>query len=371
MRMIGGLPEIIRVLPSHTHQTYSMDVAKLAEGDVAGSAEGEIAQPSEDKFAEEEIPDLVEGEEPKPGSPTEEKEKPESDGVLQRLEIRVNLDDFLRPGCYYCKRPTSDRCGGCKACLFCSKDCIRKVFFSSGQLKSNRKGWRTHRLSCDPPDVRFGDVDKPLALWITLWKPSTFDELYSEFIKKLNQNRKGQLVEVTSELQLAAAIETMTPTAIILTDETLMGNHFRKLRLKFVQFARSGGVVIFCCFFAPRVEPPDQNRMWKTEWGLKWRKGDFHIQEYTLNAYRWSKLHGRDVKLPERKELKAFYLLRTEKLDAMYVSTREAEMNKAFWAGPDRGRSPVCYAHVGLGGVGYIGDEMFVEVIPVMCGLIL
>jgi hypothetical protein len=140
--------------------------------------------------------------------------------------------------------------------------------------------------------------------------------------------------------------------------------------MKFVQFAKSGGVVVFACFFCSRVDSLDQNKMWKTEWGLRWRKTGFHIMEYRLNAYRWSKLHGRNVKLPEKKELKAFYLMRTGKLEAVYVLPTEAEKDKAFWTGPNRGMSPVCFTHVGLGGVGYIGDELFVEVIPVMCGLV-
>src|SRR5438874_2411114 len=158
-----------------------MDVAKLAQDDVAGSSEGGIAQPTEREFAEDEVPDLVEGKESHAcpsgttgstaGGSTEDQENSGLDEFLQSLDISVKMGDLIRPHCYYCKRATGHRCGGCHMYLFCSKACIQKVFFPSGQYKSDRKGWRTHRLACDPPDVRFGDVDKPLALWITLWKP--------------------------------------------------------------------------------------------------------------------------------------------------------------------------------------------------------
>jgi hypothetical protein len=186
----------------------------------------------------------------------------------------------------------------------------------------------------------------------------------------LNQKRKGQLVEVGSEEQLATALDTIAPTAIIVTDETLMGERYKRLRLKIVQFARRGGIVVFACFFASRAEHAEQNKMWRKEWRLKWRKGNFHSKEYTLNAYRWSKLHGPDIKLPERKKMNAFCLLRTEKLDAVYVLRTEAEKDKPVWASSERGRSPICFTHVHLGGVGFIGDETFLEAIPVMCGLV-
>jgi hypothetical protein len=231
---------------------------------------------------------------------------------------------------------------------------------------SDSKRWGTHRLACDPLDIPFGDCDNPVALWIRSWAQGA---LYTDFIKKLNQKRKGQLVEVGSEEQLATALDTIAPTAIILTDETLMGPRYKGLRLKIVQFARRGGIVVFACFFASRAEHSEQCEMWRKEWGLKWRKGNIHSKEYTLNAHRWSKLHGPDVKLPERKEMNAFCLVRTEKMDAVYVSRTEAEKDKPFWSS-ERGRSPVCFAHVGFGGVGFIGDETFLEAIPVMCSLV-
>jgi hypothetical protein len=105
-----------------------MNVAKLAEGDVAASAKNKTAEVTGEEFADGEIPDIVEGKVPE----WNEEQKAKAAAIEQHLGQFVEGLSRMEAGvitrCFSCRKETTDQCGRCNDCFFCSKDCIRKVF---------------------------------------------------------------------------------------------------------------------------------------------------------------------------------------------------------------------------------------------------
>jgi hypothetical protein len=207
------------------------------------------------------------------------------------------------------------------------------------------------------------------VLHITFRKRHYFDTVFSDLVKELKDRSK--FLEAASPEDLVTIVKTEKPTALLLTDETILDDKFQGIRAKFVEFAKSGGTVLFCCWFAGAASTESMDNMWRLEWDLPWKKLFFREIRFSLNPYRWTKSHAVEG-LPDKYTIKGWYLGRAVKEDAVYVTTPERRADRGYWV-HDHGRSPVLLTPYGLGWVGYVGDDYnrpgTTQVIVALCGL--
>lgn len=232
----------------------------------------------------------------------------------------------------------------------------------------NRQGWKTHKIVCDPPSITLGIYTEPAVLHITFAKKFYFDKIYAVLLEKLQEGSK--YLEAMSPHELTEILKTEKPTALLITDNTLMEDMYAGMRAKIVEFAKSGGTVIFCCWFAGTTEEEVIDKMFKTEWDLPWKCGGMFKITMRLNPYRWTKLHT--VDLPDKPALRGYYLDSAMKEESVYISARERRANKASWV-HDKGRSAVLFTHYGSGWIGFVGDDYArdgsADIICALCGL--
>ena len=241
------------------------------------------------------------------------------------------------------------------------------------QLKSNNQAWNVHKIPCEimqnPPQITLGNYEEPVVVLITFLQRNFFYALFEDLLAQLATYAK--VLEATDPESLKALVSKEKPTAIIIADSTVMGERYKRIRATFVDFAKSGGRVIFGCWWVANTDADEMREMFRSEWDLPWRRLGRYHKRFWLNAYRWSKLHIQGG-LPETYEMRAFILKGAMKEDAVYVTEMEAKRDRAYWVS-DRGRSPCLFTHIGAGWVGYIGDHYFwpgyTDVVLVMCGL--
>ena len=138
-----------------------------------------------------------------------------------------------------------------------------------------------------------------------------------------------------------------------------------------INYVRGGGTAILATHFSSFVRPPDMNRWFRESWGLPWQTGDYHRTTVHLNT----KCHWTRAGLPEHYSQKAVFLQDVSKDGAVYLASESSRTESHVFApeSVSQEQTPVVFAQVGEGWLGYIGDVnnevASQKVLLAMCGL--
>jgi len=200
----------------------------------------------------------------------------------------------------------------------------------------------------------------PSVLFVSLEKQPFFEDMYAETLATLNS--KARVQEVT---HIASAIEHLSKpqaeyAAVVVTDAGIIEKDFIAVQEKLVEYARTGGTVIFGFHLASFARPLDLAKFFKDKWALSWKTGDYHRETFTLSHQALLMNRQNPDLLPEY-SMKALHLSGTKPEDRVYV------------ASPNSAQSPAIFAKYGRGFLGYIGDvnteDGTTKLLLAMCGI--
>jgi len=210
------------------------------------------------------------------------------------------------------------------------------------------------------------------VLLISLGKPHIFDEQYHELLAALSAHTSYK--EVTLSKDVAAALSTLKPAAVLITNPNFARVQHSELHARVVDYVKSGGKVIYCGLYPGIIAPALLEKHFETVWGLPWKVGTFNRTVFYLVPQRPAALQHK-ADLAEEIEMKAVRIKGADKKDFVYATTpdsRVEELGKAEFAHkPDE--AAVLYTTIGNGHLGYIGDvgaeDECVDIVIAMLGL--
>ncbi|KAH8724288.1 hypothetical protein GQ44DRAFT_284742 [Phaeosphaeriaceae sp. PMI808] len=149
------------------------------------------------------------------------------------------------------------------------------------------------------------------------------------------------------------------PNIILVSDSTITRVENQELFLATINWVRCGCTIVFMGFFATTIETKVLNAIFKDYFNLKWRAVEYASHDVRLHHTTDNNMI-RGASLVSSFEASALYLSRVPADEVVYVG------------GPSK-LAYAAFARVGLGKVGYIGDENFEEaperLIVAMCHL--
>ena len=206
-----------------------------------------------------------------------------------------------------------------------------------------------------------GDPNNPSVLLLSFGKDPCFDDITKHLMNGLK--RRAAFHEATTAEEFTSLIATVTPTAIVVTEAEIAKHKYSSIRAKVVDYAKTGGIVVFCGMFSSMIRPLKLNDMWLSDWNLSWKSGDYHRTTFRLNPSRTQKLRS-ITSMPKRYSMKAVHLDGATSEAMVYVTTTDWNMKQ----------SPVLFTPIRQGYVGYLGDvnaeEDSTAVVLGMCGLL-
>ncbi|KAJ9645261.1 hypothetical protein H2201_005607 [Coniosporium apollinis] len=213
--------------------------------------------------------------------------------------------------------------------------------------------------------------EKPRILLLSLANKEWFDEMYSRLINTLAE---GATLQRASKPDAALRyLANNTPQAILVTDAGLAERNHSAVLARVVEYARSGGIVVVGCMFSSFMSRPKMEAFFRDGWNLPWRYGDYHRTDVHLNR-RVRQINK--MFLAPTYSQKAVFLDNVAADAALYLPNTESwTQSHVFINEPVRDiqQSPVVYAAVGEGWLGYVGDvnaeEASDNVVLAMCGL--
>lgn len=177
-------------------------------------------------------------------------------------------------------------------------------------------------------------------------------------------------------------VSDTTLRAVILADGALAQEaKYDRLRLKVIDYANSGGTVIFGATFASFIRPDKfDSFMWES-WGLLWRFGDYHRTIVYLNKDNDSEMFKRfkeDPRLVASYSQRAVFLKFVLPEQKVYAPDEQSRTQSMFFMPGEvnyNWRTSVCWTKTMCqsGWLGYVGDinceSESTAIVLSMCGL--
>ncbi|KAH7002680.1 hypothetical protein B0J12DRAFT_692532 [Macrophomina phaseolina] len=185
--------------------------------------------------------------------------------------------------------------------------------------------------------------------------------MYSGLLSKL-----GTLAHVRRMKTAQNALEHLEsaelPAAILVVDASITEQGNQKVLDKLKEYVVCGGTAIFCCHFSSFVQFSDLDTIFYSHFGLSWKAGSYTRATLCINSTATEELPS-ERRLTSTFSQKALHLMHVGHHSALYLTDE-------FIC---RSQTPIAWASVGRGQVGYVGDvnaqEETTEVILAMCGL--
>ncbi|KAI9696608.1 MAG: hypothetical protein M1836_005627 [Candelina mexicana] len=214
-----------------------------------------------------------------------------------------------------------------------------------------------------PSNPKILDVARPVIFLLALDQQSFWDELYSNLVDSLAA--KATIKRATKPRPALDYLTNNTPSAIIVTDPAIVKSNrtTNAVRDKVIAYVRAGGTAVLATLFSSFVRPNDLTNWFRASWDLPWQSGGYH--RTTLDQ----------AGLPENYSQKAVFLKNVTNDTAVYLPSRNSRTEShVFSPEPlDCQQTPVVFAEVGEGWLGYIGDvnneSGSQAVVLAMCGL--
>src|SRR5579859_6511223 len=103
-----------------------------------------------------------------------------------------------------------------------------KCIVAGSAQSTNRKGWKRHKVTCsficNPPALTLGDYTEPVVVLVTFRKRIYFETLFRDLLNELIARSK--YIEATSPERLADILVEEKPTAILISDDTIMAEKY-------------------------------------------------------------------------------------------------------------------------------------------------
>ena len=200
------------------------------------------------------------------------------------------------------------------------------------------------------------------------------DESYSGLVDAMAA--KATIQRAAKPRNAVTYLTNNTPSAVLITDPAIVTRKpaCTAVSEKVIDYVRGGGTAVLATHFSCFVPPLDLNRWFRTSWNLPWQSGDYHRTTVYLN----SECRGRHldpVGLPDEYSQKALFLKNVAKDAAVYLPSSNSRIESAVFAPDpvDCEQTPVVFAKVGEGWLGYVGDvnneTESQTVVLAMCGL--
>ncbi|KAL7947944.1 hypothetical protein V8C42DRAFT_342932 [Trichoderma barbatum] len=199
---------------------------------------------------------------------------------------------------------------------------------------------------------------KPLIFVLTLGDDqaqATFQESHASFLNELFERATVRHAK-TAEKAFALFTQCSEPHAVFVADGGIARPRCEVISQRLVQYAASGGIVVFGgAFAASSLE--NLEKIMKQTWDLPWEFGSYHRTTLSLNSKAVSSTLK--SKLPSSYSQKALYIYGMQPCEAWYLPTEQSVIEE--WTPVPRqivdfSESPVIFARYGTGHIGYIGD---------------
>ena len=161
--------------------------------------------------------------------------------------------------------------------------------------------------------------------------------------KHSNPALNSRKPRVAAEFVSLTSGGTVKPTAILITTSFFAEDKYSAIHQHVVQYARQGGVVVFCALFSSMISPPKMTEMWRSQWNLPWKSAGYDRWTFELNPERTHRLQN-IVSLPGAYSMKAVSLSGLSTESSVYAVRAQAK------------ESPAAFKPYGAGYVGYLGD---------------
>lgn len=190
-----------------------------------------------------------------------------------------------------------------------------------------------------------------LSLEYTEYIEEIYDGLYTKMSNQVTLKRaKKQSGALTY-------LSNNTPIAVLVTDAGAMKPENVNVMEKLKQYASNGGTVVFGCSCSSFMQF-DMFDTFKNHFGLPWTKGDYHRTTVHLNQEAARNLPSSSSKLALSYSQKAVFLQNVAPSAALYFPADDSE-TESFVFPPtpvETDQTPVAWAKIGKGCLGYIGD---------------
>ncbi|KAF5649191.1 triacylglycerol lipase [Fusarium sp. NRRL 52700] len=214
---------------------------------------------------------------------------------------------------------------------------------------------------------------KPHLLSISLNHQPYFDQLYEPLLTEI-QSKVDFLQAKDADSAARLLSEQPSPTAVLITDESLSDNRNHHLWRAVLRYVRKGGRAVVMGNFSSFVKPLSIKPFF-AQAGLSWEVGAYHRTTVVLNHAAVES--GLAAKLLPRYSQKAQFVKNVALDDAWYITDEESVIESSVFFPTNArapGESPITFASVGDGKLGYIGDvngERGSNVaVLAMCGLL-
>ncbi|KAH6607158.1 hypothetical protein Trco_003471 [Trichoderma cornu-damae] len=199
---------------------------------------------------------------------------------------------------------------------------------------------------------------KPLIFVLTLGDDQTQNAFQTSHARFLNELFERATVRHAKTAEKAFSLFTTygEPHAVFVADGGIARPRCEVISQRLVQYAASGGIVVFGGSFAASSADA-LVKILKYTWDLPWEFGSYHRTTLSVNHQAVSStLRSR---LPASYSQKALYVYGMQQCEAWYLPTQDSVIEEYVpIPGPivDFNESPVVFARCGNGHVGFIGD---------------
>ena len=200
----------------------------------------------------------------------------------------------------------------------------------------------------------------PSTFLISLGEKDLFNKVFTPLLSELKF--RSNVTQCADSNGAIAILSSLNPSAVLITDPEIVERKHKVLLGKLVDYAKSGGTVIFCGLFSGFITVPDLARFFSTSWSLPWKSGSYARNSFVLNSSRSARLKNNREILPSY-HMKALHITGATRDSAVYI--------------PETGyrstESPILFTPFGQGFLGYIGDVNAeigsIRIILAMCNL--
>ncbi|RPD52547.1 hypothetical protein L226DRAFT_496202 [Lentinus tigrinus ALCF2SS1-7] len=194
---------------------------------------------------------------------------------------------------------------------------------------------------------------KPLVVVLAPTESDLFLSVCAHKFKVLKE--KIELREAfTSEQVRRYVTSTVRPHAVIVADSFVTIPSYRDVLVRLVDYARSGGTVIYAGLLSSSVSTPSALNVGLEQlWELPWRTGPHHRETFSLNTSVRGINHNF---VPQNYSMTALFLANVELQHAIYLEPANVRHVETGPHGRAVYETPAAFAPVGQGYFGYIGD---------------
>ncbi|RFU80990.1 hypothetical protein TARUN_1205 [Trichoderma arundinaceum] len=199
---------------------------------------------------------------------------------------------------------------------------------------------------------------KPVIFVLTLGDEGTqisFQNSHARFLNELFE-RATVYHARTAEKAFGLFTKCADPKAVFVADGGIARPRCEVVAQKLVQYAASGGIVVFGGMFGTS-SPEVLEKVLTHTWDLPWEAGSYHRTTHALNSDAVNSTLG--SKLMPAYSQRALHIYGMQRCDAWYLPTAHSVMEG--WVpivGPiDPNESPVVFSRCGTGHVGFVGDS--------------